>query len=177
MLRQEASWPPALDDPAQKEDGVVVALDVKTGKHHPVFGMGRFNHENDVALPGFGHPVVLSGDDTFTSGPIAGGLFAAGAVPSQSQLYSYMAPSTDGLAWGWADELALDRPLWPIARDAAELLTDREALARVRLCAADDCDWLFVDLTKNHSRQWCDMKSCGNRAKARAYYRRHRAHS
>lgn len=110
VLRQEASWPPALDDPAQKEDGVVVALDVKTGKHHPVFGMGRFNHENDVALPGFGHPVVLSGDDTFTSGPIAGGLFAAGAVPSQSQLYSYMAPSTDGL-------LADDGDLWAFVSD------------------------------------------------------------
>jgi predicted RNA-binding Zn ribbon-like protein len=85
-----------------------------------------------------------------------------------------VAPAGDGFVWSWREGAELDRPLWPIARDAAELLTDREALARVRLCAADDCDWLFLDLTRNRSRQWCDMKICGNRAKVRAYYRRKR---
>ena len=34
VLRQEDSWPPAIGDPAEEENGVVVALDVKTGKHH-----------------------------------------------------------------------------------------------------------------------------------------------
>ena len=84
-------------------------------------------------------------------------------------------PAGEGFGWGWRDGAELDRPLWPIARDAAELLIDREARGRVRLCAADDCDWLFLDLTRNRSRQWCDMKICGNRAKVRAYYRRKRA--
>jgi hypothetical protein len=110
VLRREASWPPTLTDPNQREDGVVVALDVRTGQHEPIYGMGRFNHENDVALPGYGHPVVMSGDDTFTSGPIAGGIFAAGAVPSQSQLYSYMAPSTGAL-------LADGGDLWAFVSD------------------------------------------------------------
>ena len=47
----------------------------------PIYGMGRHNHENDVAIPGFDKLVVMSGDDTFTSGPLtipAGGPLAAG---------------------------------------------------------------------------------------------------
>jgi hypothetical protein len=96
VYRRLASWPPVIGSPAEQEGGVVVALDVKTGRHKPIYGMGRHNHENDVAIPGYGKPVVFSGDDTFTSGPLTG-VFPTGAVPSQSQLYSYIAPSTNGL--------------------------------------------------------------------------------
>lgn len=45
---------------------------------------------------------------------------------------------------------------------------------RVKLCGADDCRWAFLDTTKNGSRTWCSMQSCGNRAKVRAYRARHR---
>ena len=99
VFRQENSWPPPFTDPpnpAEREAGLVVALDVKTGKHHPIQGMGRHNHENSVPVPGYGKPVVLSGDDTFTSGSLA----AAGdepEQPAQSQLYSYIAPNTKSL--------------------------------------------------------------------------------
>jgi hypothetical protein len=92
--RQEASWPP--DPGTQEEVGVVVAHDVRTGKTRPIYGMGRLNHENAVAVGGYGKPVVLTGDDTFTSGPLTG-VFPAGAVPAQSQLYSYIARSTNAL--------------------------------------------------------------------------------
>ena len=109
VFRQTASWPPPIGDPAEKEVGLVVALDVKTGKHKPIYGMGRHNHENSIPIPGFGKPVVLSGDDTFTSGPLTG-VFAPGAVPSQSQLYSYIAPSTDAL-------LADEGDLWAFVSD------------------------------------------------------------
>jgi predicted RNA-binding Zn ribbon-like protein len=68
----------------------------------------------------------------------------------------------------------LERPLWPIARSASELLATGD-LARVKRCTSADCDWLFVDLSKNRSRRWCDMRDCGNRAKARRYYRRQRS--
>jgi len=111
VLRQEASWPPTMGSPAEREAGVVVALDVKTGKYRTIFGMGRHNHENNVAIPGYGKPVVFSGDDTFTSGPLTG-VFPAGAVPSQSQLYSYIAPSTSGL-------LADQGDLWAFVSDTA----------------------------------------------------------
>jgi hypothetical protein len=99
-LRRENSWPPALDDPNQEENGVVVALDPATGNYHTIYGMGRHNHENDVAIPGYDDLVVMSGDDTFTSGAItipAGGPAPAGSRPAQSELYSYIASDTDDL--------------------------------------------------------------------------------
>ncbi len=74
VLRQEASWPPSLVSTDQRESGLVIALDVQTGKYHPIYGMGRHNHENSVPIPGFDDLVVLSGDDTFTSGPLTGDL-------------------------------------------------------------------------------------------------------
>lgn len=75
-----------------------------------------------------------------------------------------------GFAWVWqADGDALARMLWPIARSAAELLTSDD-LPRLRVCAGEGCDWLFVDLSKNGSRRWCTMAACGSRSKARRYY-------
>lgn len=109
VFRREASWPPPIDDPAAEEAGLVVALDVKSGRHKPIYGMGRHNHENSVPIPGYGKPVVLSGDDTFTSGPLTG-VFPAGAVPAQSQLYSYIARSTSKL-------LADKGDLWAFVSD------------------------------------------------------------
>ena len=98
VFRQEASWPPPIGDPAEKQIGLVLALDVQTGQHHPIYGMGRHNHENSVPIPGFDDLVVLSGDDTFTSGPLTGVTFPPDiTAPAQSQLYSYIASSTDAL--------------------------------------------------------------------------------
>ena len=98
VKRQENSWPVASGSPAEEQIGLVVALDVQTGKYNPIYGMGRHNHENSVPLKGFDDLVVLSGDDTFTSGPLTGLTFPAGVtVPAQSQLYSYIADDTDAL--------------------------------------------------------------------------------
>jgi predicted RNA-binding Zn ribbon-like protein len=78
--------------------------------------------------------------------------------------------------WGWnAGRLRLDQPLWPIVHSAADLLTSDELRPLVRQCGAEDCRWLFLDTTKNRSRQWCSMTSCGNREKARRHYERVRA--
>ncbi len=43
---------------------------------------------------------------------------------------------------------------------------------RLKSCRSDTCRWAFIDNARNHSRQWCDMKVCGNRAKARAFRER-----
>jgi hypothetical protein len=111
VYRQGASWPPTPGDPAEEEAGLVVALDAKTGKHRPIYGMGRHNHENSVAIPGYGHPVLFSGDDTFTSGPLTNPLnTSVKLAPAQSQLYSYIAPSTDEL-------LADEGDLWAFVSD------------------------------------------------------------
>jgi predicted RNA-binding Zn ribbon-like protein len=61
--------------------------------------------------------------------------------------------------------------LWPIALSAADLLAS-EKLGSVRRCAGDNCAWLFLDESRNHSRRWCDMKICGNRQKARRHYKK-----
>lgn len=65
-------------------------------------------------------------------------------------------------------------PLWPIARDAAELLAS-DQLQFVRACASKTCEWIFLDESKNHRRRWCDMTKCGNRAKARSFYARQKS--
>jgi predicted RNA-binding Zn ribbon-like protein len=75
------------------------------------------------------------------------------------------------LAWGWEEAAELDRVLWPVVRDAAELLVSGD-LRRVGKCCGDNCDWLYLDTSRNRSRRWCDMQSCGNRAKARRHYHR-----
>lgn len=62
----------------------------------------------------------------------------------------------------------------PIVIDADELLTDHQ-LDRVKQCDPEEgCGWLFLDTTRNRSRRWCSMESCGSAAKARAWYHRHR---
>lgn len=111
VFRQEDSWPPPIGHPDEKQIGLVVALDVRTGKHRPIYGMGRHNHENSVAIPGFDDLVVMSGDDTFTNGPLTGVTFPPGVTaPAQSQLYSYIASDTDSL-------LADEGELWAFVSD------------------------------------------------------------
>jgi predicted RNA-binding Zn ribbon-like protein len=80
-----------------------------------------------------------------------------------------------GFEWSWPDApLGVDRVAWWVARSAAELLTSKD-LTGVRECAGYDCGRLFMDGTKNRSRRWCDMASCGNRAKGRRHYERRKA--
>jgi predicted RNA-binding Zn ribbon-like protein len=45
---------------------------------------------------------------------------------------------------------------------------------RLKACPADACGWAFYDRSRNHSRTWCTMSVCGNRAKARSYRARQR---
>jgi predicted RNA-binding Zn ribbon-like protein len=61
------------------------------------------------------------------------------------------------------------RLLW----SAAELLTGPRR-ERVRQCDNPECRYLFLDASKAGNRRWCDMSSCGNRAKAHRHYRRRR---
>ena len=78
----------------------------------------------------------------------------------------------DDLVWTWsAPDDPLEAPLWPVLRSAAELLTAEERKL-VRECAGTACTWLFLDHSRNRSRRWCSMETCGNRAKAQRHYRR-----
>jgi predicted RNA-binding Zn ribbon-like protein len=68
----------------------------------------------------------------------------------------------------------LARAWWPLASAGFGLVVSPDR-ARVKECAASDCHWVFLDASRNGSRRWCDMKACGNRAKARVYRHRHPA--
>jgi len=73
-----------------------------------------------------------------------------------------------GFQWIWPESSDLDRMLWVVARSAADLLTSSD-LNRVRECGRNECTWVFLDTSKNHSRRWCIMKDCGNREKIRRF--------
>jgi predicted RNA-binding Zn ribbon-like protein len=80
----------------------------------------------------------------------------------------------DGYTWSWP-RADLDRPLHPIARSAFDLLTTGP-LDRLKMCPSDEgCAWLFVDVTKNNSRRWCSMETCGAGAKVKRQTARRRA--
>jgi len=70
-----------------------------------------------------------------------------------------------------ADPNDLGLPLCAISRSAGGLLGS-DAHARVRRCADESCGRLFIDESRNHTRRWCDMSSCGNRAKVRRFRQR-----
>ena len=99
--RAGTAWPATIGAPEARQIGTVVAIDEQTGKVKPIWGMGRHNHENSVAVPGYGKPVVLSGDDSFVSNP------------AQAQLYSYIAGSSDAV---WNDE----GDLWAFVADGVD---------------------------------------------------------
>ncbi len=74
--------------------------------------------------------------------------------------------------WDWVESDELEQILWPPLLSAADLLTS-ERLGQVGQCHDDrGCGWLFLDQSRNHSRRWCAMDRCGNRAKAQRYYQR-----
>lgn len=63
-----------------------------------------------------------------------------------------------------------------IAAAAAAYLTVRagDEWSRIKVCAAPDCRWAFLDTSRNRSRRWCAMSDCGNRAKNRGWRERQR---
>ncbi|MGA7169249.1 MAG: CGNR zinc finger domain-containing protein [Candidatus Sulfotelmatobacter sp.] len=80
-----------------------------------------------------------------------------------------LVPINGGFEWRFDDLDNFDSLLWQIARAAADLLAS-DQIPFVRACSAKDCEWFFLDTSKNHHRRWCDMKRCGNRAKVRKFY-------
>ncbi len=85
---------------------------------------------------------------------------------------------------GWDWHLHVTRPDAPladrIAADAAMSFLDlirADALGRLRICAADDCEDVLIDLSKNSSKRYCDTGNCGNRTNVAAYRARKRQQS
>ena len=104
--------------------------------------------------------------------PESGDLRVIGSALAAALSHGDLACAGASFGWEWgAAGPQLEYPLWPIAYATFELLTQAD-LSRLRVCAAGDCDWLFLDETRNRSRKWCDMGACGNRAKVARYRRR-----
>ncbi len=104
-------------------------------------------------------------------------LVTLSAAVADAQHHAQIVPKAAGFIWDWTGKAGdLDCMLWPVVQSAADFLTSDE-LDTVRVCASDSCDWLFIDTSKNHSRRWCNMKSCGNREKARRFYTRKKSSS
>lgn len=99
----------------------------------------------------------------------------------KSELDDVLARALDRLSldagqspWQWrfaGSPVDWETPLYPIALSAAQLLSS-SWIEKLRACERDECRWLFLDVTKNHSRKWCDMGTCGNVMKARRSYAR-----
>lgn len=79
--------------------------------------------------------------------------------------------------WDW--HLHATTPEAPLAErmgtEAAMAFVDvirGKELDRLRVCAADDCEAVLIDLSKNRSKRYCDTGNCANRAHVRAYRER-----
>ena len=92
--------------------------------------------------------------------------------------YAYeLVPAADGVSLDHRHEGdpisgALARLSEAIARELTQ--EDKE---RMRICANDECRWVFHDNSPAGRRKWCDMSSCGNRAKAARHRERKKQHS
>ncbi|MBT1159790.1 CGNR zinc finger domain-containing protein [Aminobacter anthyllidis] len=101
----------------------------------------------------------------------------AGALAT-ADMPEFLNACADGLA-GSRESLSAAAPfgstLEPLAFEAALAVSALSLLSagtmfRLRICP--NCNWLFVDRSRNGSRLWCDMAVCGNRQKARRHYGR-----
>lgn len=76
------------------------------------------------------------------------------------------------IRWTWRPNArCADYVLYPVLTAATDLLTSVSS-GSVRECADVDCGWLFLDRSNAGKRRWCSMADCGNRNKARTFYRR-----
>lgn len=100
-------------------------------------------------------------------------LAALNLVLADALLHIQLIEEEKSYSWIW-DTLvdSLTAPLRPVVLSAANLLTS-DRLANVKQCEDDrGCGYLFIDTSKNRSRRWCSMESCGNRAKVRRHRQR-----
>ena len=113
---------------------------------------------------------------------LAAGLAPAGAdlagvnrMVNEAQAGLELVPVAGHYHLDWRDAGSSPRELlWRVAKPLAELMTS-DALLMLRICAGEACGWLFLDQSRNHMRRWCSMSDCGNRAKAREFYKRQRS--
>jgi predicted RNA-binding Zn ribbon-like protein len=142
----------------------------ETGQHIAVPDAETFNAALDLRECLHRHFAARAQQRTPASGDVTALNKALAEAPARRTL----ALADGGLAW------AVETPAaWATARatllwSAADLLTGPRR-GRVRECDNPECRYLFLDASKAGTRRWCDMSSCGNRAKAHRHYRKRQA--
>jgi predicted RNA-binding Zn ribbon-like protein len=109
---------------------------------------------------------------------------AKGSEPSKKDMETFVTAYGEAISHGqltkddnhysttWKVDETFDALLWPIIHSAGELFLSDE-LGHVKECPG--CGWLFLDTSKNQSRRWCSMDTCGARDKMRRYHKRKQA--
>jgi predicted RNA-binding Zn ribbon-like protein len=90
--------------------------------------------------------------------------------------HAHLGAVPTGLDWRWpTEDSRLEQMLWPLARSAVELAISGH-VGRIKQCPGDGghCGWLFVDTSKNATRRWCSMRTCGSRVKSQRQAARRR---
>jgi len=91
------------------------------------------------------------------------------AEHARAASFARLAWTGDGYSWSLDPSAgSLDAAMQPLVESAVSLLTSAK-LERLRRCGNSTCYWLFIDETRNHSRRWCEMASCGNIVKVRRH--------
>ncbi|HKX56063.1 MAG TPA: ABATE domain-containing protein [Xanthomonadales bacterium] len=78
-----------------------------------------------------------------------------------------LARTEHGYAPAWDFTHSCEAILYPVLYSAGELLLS-PAQRQIKECPG--CGWLFLDTSKNHTRRWCNMNTCGVRSKMKRYY-------
>src|SRR6266568_1187262 len=83
--------------------------------------------------------------------------------------FARLSRTGEGYAWSLDPSAsALEAAMQPLVESAVSLLTSAK-LERLGRCGRSTCTWLFIDETRNHSRRWCEMASCGNVIKVQRF--------
>ena len=141
------------------------ALRLRLAKEKPQAAEAAFRQA--IQLRGSLHRLVLALMERHS--PASDDLRRFNMFLSNAQAHLQLHTTPEGYRLRLENDLQLSSLLWPIASAASRLLTSEDAHF-IRRCDAESCRGFFIDRSKNHSRRWCDMKVCGNRAKARQYY-------
>jgi len=144
--------------------GLLAPADLKRFCQHPrldgadeLIALRQFREEAYVAML----HVTSGGGDERAVGSLAAAIRDAIGRSTFASFDGRFIWRPDGqTAWRWVDAAAL----------AFEHLMRSEDLGRVRQCGR--CTWFFVDRGRGAGRRWCDMRTCGNRAKAEAFRER-----
>jgi predicted RNA-binding Zn ribbon-like protein len=108
---------------------------------------------------------------------------AKGSEPNKNDMELFIRAYGDAISHGhlrrkdnqyratWNVDESSDALLWPIIHSAGDLLQSDD-LAHVKECPG--CGWFFLDTSKNQSRRWCSMNTCGARDKMRRYHKKKR---